>query len=120
MSRPLEAAAAQPKISFSNWILGGSLVTVPTRRRTIGVQLPSGDADKGPKPKYKHYQYRRVSRDKATDTEKDAEKENKKKEEEAEAAKNEVPKDEIAKKEEVTHPFVLVTHHRYILIIACS
>lgn len=95
---------------------------MPTRRRTIGVQLPSGDADKGPKPKYKHYQYRRVPRDKATDTEKDAEKEKEKekKEEEAETPKKAVPKDEVAKKEEVTRPFVLVTYHRHILTIACS
>lgn len=106
MSRTLEAAAAQPKISFSNWILGGSLVTVPTRRRTIGGQLPSGDADKGPKLKYKHYHNRRVSRDKVTDTEKDAEKGNKKKEGEVETEKKAVPKDEIAKKEEVTTLFL--------------
>lgn len=103
MPRTLDAAAGPPKISFSNWILGGGLVVVPGREPTITRRLPSGDADKGSKPKYKHYQSRRVSRDKAPGTEKTPEKENKK-EGVAETAKKAVPKDEIAKKEEVAPP----------------
>jgi hypothetical protein len=132
MSRTLEGAAAQPKISFTNWILGGPLVTVPPRQRKPGERLPSGGADKGLKPKYnfidgsklnerRYYQNRRVSRDKVTDTKKDAEKGNTEKKREAEAPKKAVPKDEIAKKEEVDpRPFVLITHYRQILIIASS
>ncbi|OBT64627.1 hypothetical protein VE03_06378 [Pseudogymnoascus sp. 23342-1-I1] len=101
MSRTLEATTGPPKISFTSWILGGDLI-VP-KEQTRGIRLSTGDADKGSKPKYKYYQTRRVSRDKATATatEKDAEKEKKKKEEEAETAKKAVPKDEIAKKEEL-------------------
>lgn len=112
MSGTVEAATAPPKLSFSNWILGGGLVTVPTKERTPGGRLPSGDADKGLKPKYnfindsrlyekRYYQNRRVSRDKVTDTGKDDEKGNKQKEREAETGKKVVPKEEIAKKEEV-------------------
>lgn len=69
--------------------------------------MPSGDADKDLKPKYsfinetRYHHNRRASKNKATDTEKDAEKGNKNKEQKAEAAKKSVPKDEIAKKEEV-------------------
>ncbi|KFY29794.1 hypothetical protein V493_02241 [Pseudogymnoascus sp. VKM F-4281 (FW-2241)] len=106
MPRTLEAAGALPKISFTNWILGGSLVTVPTRERVTGGRLPNGDADKGLKPKYsfinekRYYQNRRVSRDKATDTEKKVEKGDQNKEPEVDTAKMAVPKDEIAKKEE--------------------
>ncbi|OBT86472.1 hypothetical protein VE02_05331 [Pseudogymnoascus sp. 03VT05] len=110
MSRTLETAAAQPKISFTNWILGGPLVTVPPRQRKPGERLPSGDTHKGLTPKYnfidgsklnekRYYQNRRVSRDKFTDTKKDDEKGNKK-DQGAEAVKKAVPKDEIAKKEE--------------------
>lgn len=94
--------------------------------------MPSGDADKGLKPKYnfindsrlyekRYYQNRRVSRDKVTDTGKDDEKGNKQKEREAETGKKVVPKDEIAKKEEVPpSPYVSVTYYRQILTIACS
>ncbi|KFY71734.1 hypothetical protein V499_08087 [Pseudogymnoascus sp. VKM F-103] len=111
MSRTLEAGAAQPRISFTNWILGGPLVTVPPRQRKPGERLPSGDANKELNPKCnfidnsklnekRYYQNRRVSKDKVTDTKKDAEKGNKEKERRAEALKKAVPKDEIAKKEE--------------------
>ncbi|OBT55707.1 hypothetical protein VE04_04109 [Pseudogymnoascus sp. 24MN13] len=75
MSRTLEAAAAQPKVSFTNWILGGPLITVPPRQRKPGERLPSGDSNKGLNPKYnfidasklnekRYYQNRRVSKDK--------------------------------------------------------
>lgn len=119
MSRTLEAASAQPKISFTNWILGGPLVTVPPRQRKPGERLPSGDADKGLRPKYnfidgsklnerRYYQNRRVSRDKVTDTKKDAAKGEKEKEREDEAPKKAVPKGEVAKKEEVPRPAPLL------------
>ncbi|KFX95345.1 hypothetical protein O988_05835 [Pseudogymnoascus sp. VKM F-3808] len=107
MSRTLEGATPIPKLSFTNWILGGELVTIPRTAR-----LPSGDADKDPRPKYnlingskvnekRYYQNRRVSKDKVTSTEKDAEKESNKKEGKDGTGKKPVPKDEIAKKEEL-------------------
>jgi hypothetical protein len=107
MSRTLEGAASIPKLSFTNWILGGELVTIPRAAR-----VPSGDADKDPRPKYnlingskvnetRYYQNRRVSKDKVNNTEKDAKKENNKNGGKAGTGKKPVPKDEIAKKEEV-------------------
>lgn len=126
MSRTLEGPAATPKLSFTNWILGGNLVTVPRRERTPDGRLPSGDVDKDLKPNYsfinekRYHHNRRVSKNKATDTEKDAEKGNKNKGQKAETAKKPVPKDEIAKKEEVPPSLVLDTHYRQILITVRS
>ncbi|KFY33296.1 hypothetical protein V494_07752 [Pseudogymnoascus sp. VKM F-4513 (FW-928)] len=107
MSRTVDAAAAQPRLSFSNWILGGGLVVVPQRDRTSVRRFTSSDADKGLKPKYSfvnekaYHQNKRVSKDKATNTEKGTDNGNKKKGGGAETAKKPVPKDEIAKKEEL-------------------
>ena len=70
---------------------------------SIEAVKPKYDVISGPKVTEKiYYHNRRISKDKGTDTEKDAEKENKKKEKEIETGKKPVPKDEVAKKEEVT------------------